>query len=296
MIIIYSQDNNILEIELKNQLKKFINFEIINWENDLDILINDINQISFDTQPKLYILKNVDYFSSKKNFEKTYPKLNFLKENNQPIIITTSSTKDIDEINKFLNNVNFIKIKKNSTIDLVKGFLLKNNISINDELIHEIAEKLPNDQGIISKELEKLINHEFINFELIDSLINDYKTFDVFKLSESILKSDLNSCLKYFSHAISNNVTVEEIVAILSSYFLKIYFIKKELEVNSNVVETFQLNKFWYSNIYQILKNIPINKLKYILNNLFKFDLSLKTVNFDKYLNFKFLLLSFFEG
>lgn len=296
MIIIYSQDNNVLEIELKNQLKKFINFEIINWENDLDILINDMNQISFDTQPKLYILKNVDYFSSKKSFEKTYPKLNFLKENNKHIIITTSSTKDIDEINKFLNNVNFIKIKKNSTIDLVKGFLSKNNISINDELIHEIAEKLPNDQRIISKELEKLINHEFINFELIDSLINDYKTFDVFKLSESILKSDLNSCLKYFSHAISNNVTIEEIVGILSSYFLKIYFIKKELEVNSNVVETFQLNKFWYSNIYQILKNIPINKLKYILNNLFKFDLSSKTINFDKYLNFKFLLLSFFEG
>lgn len=296
MIIIYGHDNNVLEIELKNQFKKFINFEIINWENDLDLLISDLNQITFYTQPKLYILKNVDYFSSKKNFENNYSKLNFLKENDQPIIITTTSIKDDNKINSFLNSVNFIEIKKKSTIDLVRNFLLNNNININDEIIHQIVEKLPNDQGIISKELEKLINYEFINDEIVESLINDYKTFDVFKLSESILKSDLNSCLKYFSHAISNNVSIEEIVAILSSYFLKIYLIKKELEVNSNVVETFQLNKFWYYNICQILKNIPINKLKYILNNLFKFDLSLKTINFDKYLNFKFLLLSFFEG
>lgn len=295
MIIVYSQDNKALETELKNQLSRFINFEIINWENDLDELCNNINQISLDVNPKLYILKNVDYFSTKKNFDENYPKLKFLIENNQQIIITTTLIKDVKEINEFLNIINFLKIKKTSTIDFIRNFLDKNNIKINEELIQEISERLPNDQGLISMELEKLINHQFINFETIDALINDYQTFDIFKLSESILKSDLNSCLKYFSHAISNNISVEEIVAILSSYFLKIYIIKKEMDSNVNVVENFQLNKFWYSNIYKILKNIHINKLKYILNNLFNFDLVSKTINFDKYLNFKFLLLSFFK-
>lgn len=298
MQIIYAKTENILDLELKNHLQKFGDFEIVFWNSSLDELYNEMNQIKLDLLPKIYVLKNVDFFATKKEFQTCEKTLNLLLKCDENIVMTTSDIKEISEIDNFLKKINLIKIEETSTKNTIIDFFKKNEIIISDEIIDCLVNKLPNNKIWIMNELEKLKHHKQISIELINSLIGDYQSFEIFQMSEAILNNKMEQTLTHFKKAITNNVSIEEIVAILISYFLKIYFLKIAIIENdniNNIIENYSINKFWFKNIYQILKNIRINKLKYILNILFNFDIESKSVNFDKYLNFKLILLNFFK-
>ncbi len=298
MLILYSTDQNILDIELKNYLTKFNGYEIVNWSSSIINLYNEINQFTLDLFPKIYVLKDVEFFQNNSEFENCKQYLNLLANSSANIIIVVSKIKFNDEIDKFFKIVDFKQLKTPSLDIVIKDYFDKFNIKYDDQNIADLIQKLPNNNVLVYKELEKIRINNFINSEIIENLIYDYQTFDIFKLSESLLKKELNLTLKYLDFSVSNNVSIEEIVAILSSYIFKIYILKVALNNGMNkdlIVEKFKVNKYWWNNIYFFLKNIPINRLKYILDSLFNFDLSLKTINIDKYLNFKLLLLNFFK-
>lgn len=298
MLIFYSSDENVLEIELKNHIQKYDAFDILYWTSTLEELYIEINQFSLNILPKIYIIKNVDFFSNKKKYFEVEKYLNLLSELNQNIIITTSKIMFDDSINNFLKKIKFNEFKKSNQKEIIKNYLYLSKISFDNEILEYISEKLPNNKIWIHNELNKIKLHNCINKDLVDNLILDYQNFEIFKMCESILSNNLQQTLKHYYYSIQNNISIEEILSILSSYFVKIYILKKALNLENNIniiTEKYQINKFWFNNIYYFLKNISINKLKYILNNLFKFDLSLKTINLDKYLNFKLLLLNFFK-
>lgn len=298
MLIFYSSDENLLEIELKNHIQKYEGFDILYWTSTIEELYFEINQFSLNILPKIYIIKNVDFFSNKKKYFEVEKYLNLLSKLNQNIIITTTKIMFDDSINNFLKKIKFNEFKKSNQKEIIKNYLYLSKISFDDEILEYISEKLPNNKIWIHNELNKIKLHNCINKDLVDNLILDYQNFEIFKMCESILSNNLQQTLKHYYYSIQNNISIEEILSILSSYFVKIYILKEALNLENNIniiTEKYQINKFWFNNIYYFLKNISINKLKYILNNLFKFDLSLKTINLDKYLNFKLLLLNFFK-
>ena len=298
MQIFYSFDENILEIELKNHIQKYDGFDILYWTSTLEELYFEINQFSLNILPKIYIIKNVDFFSNKKKYFEVEKYLNLLSKLNPNIIITTTKIMFDDSINNFFKKIKFNEFKKSNQKEIIKNYLYLSKISFDDEILEYISEKLPNNKIWIHNELNKIKLHNCINKDLVDNLILDYQNFEIFKMCESILSNNLQQTLKHYSYSIQNNISIEEILSILSSYFVKIYILKEALNLENNIniiTEKYQINKFWFNSIYYFLKNISINKLKYILNNLFKFDLSLKTINLDKYLNFKLLLLNFFK-
>lgn len=298
MIVIYSTEQNILDLELKNHIKKYDNFEIIIWEKTIEELYNELNQFNLNLLPRLFVIKNAIFFSNKKDFLIVNKYLELLINSNDQIIITTNNIKSDEDIDNFLKKITFIKINQKSIKNIINEYFKNNKIFVDEDIIENLSNRLPNNELWILNELDKLKYHTSIDQNLINNLINDYQSFEIFKMSEAILTNNLKLTMILFSKAIKNNISIEEIVAILSSYFLKIYFLKKEIDNNENIeniIKNYSINKFWFMNIFQILKNISINKLKYILNILFNFDLESKTINFDKYLNFKLLLLNFFK-
>lgn len=298
MIVIYSTEQNILDLELKNHIKKYDNFEIIIWEKTIEELYNELNQFNLNLLPRLFVIKNAIFFSNKKDFLIVNKYLELLINSNDQIIITTNNIKSNEDIDNFLKKITFIKINQKSIKNIINEYFKNNKIFVDEDIIENLSNRLPNNELWILNELDKLKYHTSIDQNLINNLINDYQSFEIFKMSEAILTNNLKLTMILFSKAIKNNISIEEILAILSSYFLKIYFLKKEINNNENIeiiIKNYSINKFWFMNIFQILKNISINKLKYILNILFNFDLESKTINFDKYLNFKLLLLNFFK-
>ena len=86
----------------------------------------------------------------------------------------------------------------------------------------------------------------------------------------------------------------------ISKYFYKLYIIKQLLIQNNynynNFINDLNLNLYWIKNITNLLRNINLNKLKYILNSLLKFDIKVKKQNINiKYIEFKLLLLDFIK-
>jgi len=246
----------------ENKLERFEENEIL---NNFDNFISSIINKSFFDESKLIliqrttdkIIKLVDDLLNKNITDTT---IVF----NAGILEKKSKLRSKFEKDKGLICVPFYKDDIKTLRQVANNFLIKNKISLSQEVVNLIVERSRGDRINLMNELEKIflfmINKKKINIEDVIKLTNLAENYSISELADNCLLKNLNKVNKIFNE---NIFSLEDCILIIRTLLIKskrLLELKKAQRTNKNLDEIITSYKppiFWKDK--EIVKN-QINK------------------------------------
>lgn len=294
--LIKSDDSFLLNNALFDELKD--KKELIKYYDSISNILIDINQINIFDDNDIKVVKNDKIFSNLESFKQNQKILEQLININETVyfIISTkiSSSKEIKEFLKNVQIINIDSINQSNIIYYIENKLKELNISINNELIQKISSKLICDANIINLELSKLINLTNIDEFIIDKLICDWQSSNVFDLVNLIIKKDKKNILRLYDSLIKQNYDEYALIQILASQLMKLVMQKYLIQMNylpNQICETLQMNQFVVTKNSILLKNIDLDELNRFCDDLYQLDIKIKLGLINKNKSLKYFLL-----
>jgi len=165
-------------------------------------------------------------------------------------------------------------------IDRIK----KNGKIITSYALAKLMEYTDNSLIEIANEIDKLILYtgekREINESDVEYIIGDNKNYNIFALSDAILRRDFILSLKIFRRIFSSGTDVGSVFYNLNSTFQKIWLIKyfKNLRMNDNeIMREINLRWFQYNKLKVSLNYYTEKKLEEAVKIFFKYDKLLKS-------------------
>jgi len=307
--LLYGTEKFLIDKEVKNIISKN-NIEEINISkydlelNSLNEILDDANTISLFSNNKLIIVENAYIFSRVQNKKIDNLEIleNYLKNNNDTIIIFINNNEKIDSIKKI---VKLIKEK-----GVIKEFNPLKNINstvktmfddykISDSSINLLIDRVGNNLELIYQEVEKLkiykIEDKIITNTNIEDAVVENINIDIFKFVDDIINKNKKSAIKTYKELLKLNEEPIKIIALLASKFRLMYQANKLAKkgyTEENISEILKVHK--YPVHLAILSGYKYNSqilLKY-LNDLADLDIGIKTGEKDKELALELFILS----
>jgi len=307
--LLYGTEKFLIDKEVKNIISKN-NIEEINISkydlelNSLNEILDDANTISLFSNNKLIIVENAYIFSRVQNKKIDNLEIleNYLKNNNDTIIIFINNNEKIDSVKKI---VKLIKEK-----GVIKEFNPLKNINstvktmfddykISDSSINLLIDRVGNNLELIYQEVEKLkiykIEDKIITNTNIEDAVVENINIDIFKFVDDIINKNKKSAIKTYKELLKLNEEPIKIIALLASKFRLMYQANKLAKkgyTEENISEILKVHK--YPVHLAILSGYKYNSqilLKY-LNDLADLDIGIKTGEKDKELALELFILS----
>ena len=210
--LLYGKEMFLIEKEVKNIINKN-NIEEINISkydlelNNLNEILDDANTVSLFSNNKLIIVENAYIFSRVQNKKNDNIEIleNYLKNNNDTIIIFIDNNEKIDSVKKI---VKLIKEK-----GVIKEFNPLKNINntvkamfddykISDNSINLLINRVGSSLELIYQEVEKLkiykINDKIITNKDIEDVTVENINVDIFKFVDDIINKNKKDAIKTY--------------------------------------------------------------------------------------------------
>ncbi len=294
--LIKSEDSFLLNNTLLNELQN--KKDSIKYYNSIYNILIDINQIKIFENDDIKVIKNDEVFANLDAFKQNQKILEQLLNIDETIyFITNARISSAREIKEFLKNIEIINIdgiNQNNITYYIENKLKEFNISISNQLIQKISSKLICDANVINLELSKLVNTTNINESLIDKLICDWQSSNVFDLVNLILKKDKKNILKLYDSLIKKNYDEYALIQILASQLMKLVMQKNLIKMGyslNQICEVMKANQFILTKNNILLKNISLEELNQICDELYQLDIKIKLSLIDKNKSLKYFLL-----
>ncbi len=294
--LIKSEDSFLLNNALLNELQN--KKDSIKYYNSIYNILIDINQIKIFENDDIKVIKNDEVFANLDAFKQNQKILEQLLNIDETIyFITNARISSAREIKEFLKNIEIINIdgiNQNNITYYIENKLKEFNISISNQLIQKISSKLICDANVINLELSKLVNTTNIDESLVDKLICDWQSSNVFDLVNLILKKDKKNILKLYDSLIKQNYDEYALIQILASQLMKLVMQKNLIKMGyslNQICEVMKANQFILTKNNILLKNISLEELNQICDELYQLDIKIKLSLIDKNKSLKYFLL-----
>ncbi len=294
--LIKSEDSFLLNNTLLNELQN--KKDSIKYYNSIYNILIDINQIKIFENDDIKVIKNDEVFANLDAFKQNQKILEQLLNIDETIyFITNARISSAREIKEFLKNIEIINIdgiNQNNITYYIENKLKEFNISISNQLIQKISSKLICDANVINLELSKLVNTTNIDEYLIDKLICDWQSSNVFDLVNLILKKDKKNILKLYDSLIKQNYDEYALIQILASQLMKLVMQKNLIKMGyslNQICEVMKANQFILTKNNILLKNVSLEELNQICDELYQLDIKIKLSLIDKNKSLKYFLL-----
>ena len=307
--LLYGKELFLIDKEIKNIINKNrieeINISKYDLElNTLNEILDDANTVSLFSNNKLIIVENAFIFSRVQNKKIDNVEIleNYLKNNNDAIIIFINNNEKIDSVKKI---VKLIKEK-----GVIKEFNPLKNINntvknmfddykISDSCIKLLIDRVGNSLELIYQEVEKLkiykINDKIITNKDIEDVVVENINVDIFKFVDDIINKNKKEAIKTYKELLKLNEEPIKIIALLASKFRLMYQANKLAKkgyTEESISEILKVHK--YPVHLAILAGYKYSSeilLKY-LNDLADLDIGIKTGEKDKELALELFILS----
>ena len=307
--LLYGTEKFLIDKEVKNIISKNkieeINISKYDLEtNSLNEILDDANTVSLFSNNKLIIVENAFIFSRVQNKKIDNVEIleNYLKNNNDAIIIFINNNEKIDSVKKIVK-----LIKEKGVIKEFNPLKNINNIvktmfddyKISDSSINLLINRVGNNLELIYQEVEKLkiykIEDKIITNQDIEDVVVENINIDIFKFVDDIINKNKKDAIKTYKELLKLNEEPIKIIALLASKFRLMYQanrLAKKGHTEESISEILKVHK--YPVHLAILSGYKYSSeilLKY-LNDLADLDIGIKTGEKDKELALELFILS----
>ncbi len=137
----------------------------------------------------------------------------------------------------------------------------------------------------INNEVEKLLlfckNKDRITSEDVQDLTGDIKGFDIFKLIDAVLSSQLDLSLRIFNKLFNAGNTPSSLFGLLNKSLHDIFLLKFLLEIkkmnSGEIIKKLRMNSYRYKKLTANIKTYNLGRVSRIISALFEFDYKLKS-------------------
>ena len=263
----------------------------------LDTIIDEASYMSFDTNKKIIIVNNANFFGSTKINEDDQNKLiNYFNKPNPNTILIFTTQEKIDlrkKIVKLIKEkyklINIEPFNRKQLADYIKNELIKKGYTIDFESTSYILDNTYQSIDIIQNELEKIYMYyeKPTNIKIGDLKIIIGNSLDnnSFHFVEAVINKDLKKALKIYNDLCIYKIEEISLVILLAREYKKIYYVKKykDLGYNFNKIcselnmRDWQLEKLYNTSIKYKEKEL-LDNIKYLAT----IDQNIKKGIFDK--------------
>lgn len=305
----YGKDEFLVQMKLDEKVKSFDVDEInINkydlLENTSEDVLEDLRTISFFSNNKIVIVKNLD--NVLKDDEYLINEwINYLSKPNDDVILLIVLDELIDQklpLGKALLNYAFIEevkvLGKDDYPNYVAKMAKKYNYKIDEDAILELVERTNNDLTMISQELEKLVLFNYdtkhINKESVVLMVNRNLEENIYELTNAVVSRNINKAIEVFYDLMARNEEPIRILNQLANKFRELLHVKLLIDkgyTQDQVSKHFNMapGKTYY--VIKSARQISFSVLEDYIKRLGKLDHEIKSGQADKKLGLEMFLL-----
>ena len=295
-----------------------INLTIFTEDNYNENKIKEkLSQFGFLTERKIIIFENLKLFDAKSKHSIFVDLLDYNNDNNIIIIIEHNQDK-VDNKNK-ANKSNIDKRSKlyKKLSDDSKTMIIECKKLSDDTLIKFVNEKIfkskkkfenlddcryflelvGTDLYNIKNEIDKIIDYTedeyVITREDIDNITSSVPEGKIYQMIDMLNNRDYTKALKLYSDLLYNNVSIENILALMRINYLQLYKVKIMISngnSNIDIMNSLQIKDWQYNKIINTIKSFSEEELIDKIDILSNIDIKLKTGKLDRDIAFNLLL------
>ena len=316
--ILFGVEDYLIKERIKRLISAFNNkssdidiVKIDYLENGIEPFLDEISQLTFFTESKkVVIIYNAIYLSDEKTRKKIANqenKLLTLLENDDNNILTiqvvysdtllkrSEIVKNIEKIGKIYY---FPQIKNSDRLLYIKKYFNDHGFKIEEKAIVAMNDKLKGDLYSFHNEADKLMlfkKDKIITFNDIELLVSKNLNDNVFDLTNAILAQDKRKVFELYNDLLLNGVEPITLISILAKNFIfydEILFLAKNNNSANDIASNLNANPFRVQISLRNLKNMNINKVRAVLNELFELDKKIKNSDIDGKIGLELFLIN----
>lgn len=309
--LFYGNYKYLIDLEIEKLKKDYedINIIYINYNNNLNKIIEEANLVSLFSEKKIIIVNDVTIFNRKRKSDDEEDNINddcdvlidYLNHQNKDVtLIFINNQETIDntkKITKKIKELGVVKEFNNLNIrQTVKDMFGKYKIDY--DTIDLLINRVGNDIGILEKEIEKIITYKDkdLNISKEDILNLTYLNLDVssFNFADKIVNKDKKEALKIYDELLTMHSDPTTVIALVAS---KVRLIYSVLELKKMGYSMYQMMDTLESKEYPIILALNAasktnkNELLTFLNDLADLDINIKTGKINPNLGMQLFIL-----
>ena len=302
--LLYGTKNFQIEEEIKKISKNIDEMNISKYDLNNDLLslaLEDAKTISLFGDKKIVIVDNANMFTgtTSKDSEEIEKYLNQVNENTILIFIVHNDKLDSrKKITKLIKEKGKIKEFNDEldSVSLVRKLFKNYNIEYNT--IKLLIDRVGNNPLILQNEINKIKiykdNDKNITNEDILNLTTKLIEIDIFKLIDYIVKNDKEKALELYYEMLKMNEEPIKIVVILANQFRIMYQSKELLKKGyseKDIASILKIHPYRVKLAIQNSRNYTSETLLKYLNDLANIDIGIKTGTLNKDLALELFIL-----
>lgn len=293
--VVYGEDKSLIDNEVSKILNKLNISDINKYDMDntfIRDIVDDANYVSMFSNKKVMIIDNCSFLSSKKIDDISLLEEYLNNYNKDTIMIFICYSIKLDNRKKIvtiLNKIgNSITIKKGDS-NYINDYIMEiiNDNSFKIESIPYLVSKTGSNLDNIKNELDKLMIYKnidkYISNDDIDKIVVTSMEDEIFSLTDSIVKKDINKSLLLLKEFLNRGYEEIGLISMIANQFRFMFQVKrlynkgynrdgiaKNLEVNPYRVK-FTLEKLYYyseesllsyiKKLYELDRDIKLGKI-----------------------------------
>lgn len=316
--VIYGEEKFLLDKRLEALKKKYkISEEYMNlmtyWchETSMSDIIADALTPPFLSEYKMVIMKNPLFLTSQKQKDVSEDDiaklLDYLKHDNPTtVFVIYHDMKNFDERKKVVKNIRKLchfyettKLTSSQLFKTVRESILSRKSTIDDDALHLLLSRLPNDLLSISKEVEKLCLYtDHIDVRAVDLLISKQIEENVFELTSAYLNKDLEKTMKIYKDLMIKNEEPIKLIVLIGNSLRLLYQVRlldRKGYNDKEIASMLSLNPFRLKYIRADGKDFELSELLEKIDELSHLDIAIKMGKIDKYKALELFILKMEE-
>lgn len=205
-------------------------------ESELKYILEDASSIPFFDEHKVIVVQNATFLSSKDTTGYDLKQLiSYLKD---PLSTTTmlfccpcakldQRKKMIKECVQYCKVIECSRIRANDKAEIIRTLTAEKKISIDEEALRLLIERMPLDVSIIESEIDKLeLYGKHVNLSVIRELTVRALEDNVFDLADALLHKDLRRAIRLWNDLDAQQLDPIYLIATLASQFRFLFQVK----------------------------------------------------------------------
>lgn len=250
------------------------------YGNDISLqsLKTALETLPFMSEKKLVIVRYLD--------EKKVSNVDYLVEyssNPNKSCVLIILTKDVSVFkNLKATLVDCDKLSENYVKQFIKKSIVVKNCSITDEAIDLLIAYTNMNMGLISLELDKLVNYtDKIDVDTIKNLVSKNENYQVYELTDAVGRQQNEKVFKILNFMLEDKGLTNKIFWLLYNHFRKLYFISISNKNNIELAQMLSQKEYTIKKLREQLKYFNQDNLKNILQLIYDTEFMVKTGDLD---------------
>lgn len=317
--VIYGEEKFLLDRRLEALKKKYnISEEYMNlmtyWchETSMSDIIADALTPPFLSDYKMVIMKEPLFLTSQKQKDVTDDDiamlLDYLKyDNPTTIFVIYHDVKNFDERKKVVKTLRKLcrfyeatKLTPSQLYKTVRESILSRKSTIDDDALHLLLSRLPDDLLSISKEVEKLcLYKDHIDKKAVDLLISKQIEENVFELTSAYLNKDLGQTFRIYQDLMIKNEEPIKLIVLIGNSLRLLYQVRlldRKGYNDQEIASMLSINPYRLKYVRNEGKDFELSELLEKIDELSRLDIAIKTGKIDRYKGLELFILKMEDG